>query len=121
MPIFQGGKRRRERRAAEYRIGMASDALHRVETDLDLETRTARTALDEAQERVTLAASSLTKALENEHRALEKYTEGAISISEVIDAQIYRQTAQENLVAAKTAARMHYAGLLKATDAYRFR
>lgn len=121
VPIFQGGKRRRERRAAEYRIGMASDALHRVETDLDLETRTARTALDEAQERVTLAASSLTKALENEHRALEKYTEGAISISEVIDAQIYRQTAQENLVAAKTAARMHYAGLLKATDTYRFR
>lgn len=121
IPIFQGGKRHRERRAAEYRIGMAADALHRVETDLDLETRTAHTALEEAQERVTLASSSLEKAYENERRATEKYTEGATSISEVIDAQLYRQTAQENLVAAKTAARMHYAELLKATDAYRFR
>lgn len=121
VPIFHGGKRRRERRAAEYRIGMASDALHRVETDLDLETRTARTALDEAQERVALAASSLEKAVENERRATEKYVEGAISISEVIDAQLYRQTAQENLVSAKEAARLHFAELLKATDGYRFR
>lgn len=121
VPIFQGGKRHRERRAAEYRIGMAADALHRVETDLDLETRTARTALDEAQERVALASSSLAKAFENEQRAREKYEQGAISISEVIDAQLYRQTAQENLVAAKTAARMHHAELMKAADVYRFR
>lgn len=121
VPIFQGGKRRRERSAAECRIGMAADALHRVETDLDLETRTARTALDEAQERVALAASSLEKAVENERRATEKYVEGAISISEVIDAQLYRQTAQENLVSAKEAARLHFAELLKATDGYRFR
>lgn len=120
VPIFQGGKRHRERRAAEYRIGMAADALHRVETALDLETRTARTALREAQERVELAASSLAKAHENERRATEKYAEGAISISEVIDAQLYRQTAQENLVAAKTAAKIHHAELLKATDTYRF-
>lgn len=121
VPIFQGGKRHRERRAAEYRIGMAADDLHRVETQLDLEIRTARTALDEAQKRVVLAASSLAKAHENERRATEKYAEGAISISEVIDAQLYRQTAQENLVAAKTAAKIHHAELLKATDAYRLR
>lgn len=120
VPIFQGGKRRRERRAAEYRIGMAADALHRAETQLDLETRTARTALDEAQERVALAASSLAKAHENERRATEKYAEGAISISEVIDAQLYRQSAQENLVTAKMAARIHHAELMKAADAYRF-
>lgn len=120
VPIFHGGKRHRERRAAEYRIGMASDALHGVETDLDLQIRTARTSLAEACERVALAASSLSKAFENERRATEKYAQGAISISEVIDAQLYRQTAQENLVAAKTAVRMHHAELLKATDAYRF-
>lgn len=121
VPIFQGGRRHRERRAAESRIGMACDALHRVETQLDLATRTARTALREARERVALADSSLAKAYENERRATEKYTAGEISISEVIDAQFYRQTAQENLVAAKAAARMHHAELLRATDAYRFR
>lgn len=120
VPIFQGGRRRRERSAAGYRIGMATDALHRVEKDLDLETRTSRTALDEAQERVALAVSSLVKAAENERRATEKYVEGAISISEVIDAQLYRQTAQENLVAAKEAALLHLARLLRAADGYRF-
>lgn len=70
---------------------------------------------------MALAASSLEKAVENERRATEKYVEGAISISEVIDAQLYRQTAQENLVSAKEAARLHFAELLKATDGYRFR
>ncbi len=121
VPIFHGGKRHRERRAAEYRIGMAVDALHNTETELELETRTARTALQEAEDRVTLADSSLEKARENERRATEKYTEGAISISEVIDAQFYRQTAQENLVAAKAAVQIHYAELMKASDAYHSR
>lgn len=121
VPIFHGGKRHRERRAAEYRIGMAADALHDTETDLDLAIRTARTALREAEERVSLAVSSLDKAFENERRATEKYEQGAISVSEVIDAQLYRQTAQEHVVAAKTAVQMHYAELMKATDAYRFR
>lgn len=118
VPIFHGGKRHRERRAAEYRIGMAADALHRVESDLDLETRTARTALAEAEERVELAAASLDKAVENERRATEKYEAGESSVSEVIDAQLYRQTAQNNLITAKTAAQMHLAELLKALNAY---
>lgn len=121
VPIFNGGKRHRERSAAQYRIGMAADALHGVETDLDLERRTARTALIEAEQQVELAASSLEKAFENERRATEKYSEGAISVSDVIDAQIYRQTAQENLVTAKAAARIHLAELYRACDAYRFR
>lgn len=120
VPIFQGGKRHHERRTAEYRIGMATDALHHVETNLDLETRTAQTSLVEAQKRVVLASSSLIKACENEQRATEKYTQGAISITEVIDAQIYRQTAQENLVNAKIAALLYQAELMKTTDAYRF-
>ena len=120
VPIFNGGKRQRERSAAQHRIGMALDDLHGVETDLDLERRTARTSLAEAEERVELAASSLEKAFENERRATEKYAEGAISVSEVIDAQLYRQTAQENLVTAKAAARMHLAELSKACNAYRF-
>lgn len=121
VPIFNGGKRHREQRAADYRIGMANDALHQVETDLSLAIGTARRALSEAEERVVLASSSLDKAQENERRATEKYAEGAISVSEVIDAQIYRQTAQENLVAAKAAAQFYLAELMKAADAYRSR
>lgn len=118
VPLFEGGKRRREKRAAKYRIGMASDNLHKVETDVELEARTARTALVQAEQRMKLAAASLDKARENETRATEKYEEGAISIAEVIDAQVYRQTAETNHVAAKTAAQMHYAELLKAVNGY---
>lgn len=121
VPLFEGGKRRREKRAAKYRVGMASDNLHKVETDVELEARTARTALVQAEQRMKLAAASLDKARENETRATEKYEEGAISIAEVIDAQVYRQTAETNHVAAKTAAQMHYAELLKAVNGYDYR
>ena len=118
VPLFEGGKRRKEKRVAKYRVGMASDNLHKVETDVKLEARTARTALEQAKQRMKLAAASLDKARENEVRATEKYEEGAISITEVIDAQVYRQTAETNHVAAKTAAQMHYAELLKAINGY---
>lgn len=121
VPLFEGGKRRREKRAAKYRIGMASDNLHKVETDVELEARTARTALLQAEQRMKLATASLDKARENETRATEKYEEGAISIAEVIDAQVYRQTAETNHVAAKTAAQMYYAELLKAVNGYDYR
>lgn len=119
VPIFHGGKRYRERRAAKYGIGMAEDLLHSTETDIELKIRTARTALQEADGRVALAMSSLEKARENERRATEKYTEGTIPLSDVIDAQFYRQTAQENLLKAKTEVKIHLAELLKATDSYR--
>lgn len=118
VPIFNGGKRRREKRAAQLRVEMGGDDLHRIETTVELETRTAWVALSQAEQRVTLASASLSKAQENERRAVEKYEEGAISIAEVIDAQVYRQTAQTNHVTAKAAAQMHYAELLKAVNGY---
>lgn len=119
VPIFNGGKRRREKRAAQLRVEMGGDDLHRIETTVELETRTAWVALTQAEQRVTLASASLSKAQENERRAVEKYEEGAISIAEVIDAQVYRQTAQTNHVTAKAAAQMHYAELLKAVNGYK--
>lgn len=118
VPIFHGGKRRREKSAYEHRIGMAADRLHKTETALELETRTAWTSLTQAEQRVELARSSLGKAEENERRATEKYEEGAISIADVIDAQVYRQTAQTNYVTAKTAAQLHFADLIKAANGY---
>lgn len=118
VPIFHGGKRRKEKRAAQYRVDMLGDDLHKVEKAVELEARTAQVALAQAGQRVTLASASLSKAQENERRATEKYAEGAISIAEVIDAQVYRQTAQTNHVTAKAAAQLHYAELLKAVNGY---
>lgn len=118
VPIFHWGKRRNEKRASQQRIAMASDNLHKVETTVELEIKTALTALNQAMQRVELAQSSLDKAQENEHRATGKYQEGAISVTEVIDAQVYRQTAQMNYVSAKLTAQMHYSELLRATNGY---
>lgn len=118
VPIFHGGKRRREKSAYKHRIGMAADLLHKTETALELENRTAWASLTQAEQRVELARSSLGKAEENERRATEKYEEGAISIADVIDAQVYRQTAQTNYVTAKAAAQLHFADLIKAANGY---
>ena len=116
VPIFHGGKRRREKRAYTYRVDMATDFLQKERLAV-----TARTSFAEAERRVALAHSSLSKAEENERRATEKYEEGAISIADVIDAQVYRQTAQTNHVAAKAAVQLHWAELLKAVNGYTVR
>ena len=121
VPIFHGGKRRREKRAYTYRVDMATDFLQKERLAVELETATARTSFAEAERRVALAHSSLSKAEENERRATEKYEEGAISIADVIDAQVYRQTAQTNHVAAKAAVQLHWAELLKAVNGYTVR
>lgn len=120
IPIFEWGKRHNLKRASQQQIGIATDNLHKVETAVELETRTAWTALTQAMQRVELAKSSLGKSQENESRATEKYEEGAISLAEVIDAQVYRQTAQMNYVGAKLAAQMHYAEWLKAVNGYNY-
>lgn len=118
IPIFNGCKRSKEKRAYAHRIDMAADNLHKEQIAVELEAATAKTALTKAQQRVELACSSLSKAEENERRTSEKYEEGAISLADVIDAQVYRQTAQTNHVTAKAASQLHYAEWLKAVNAY---
>ena len=118
IPIFEWGKRRSSKRASQQRVGMAVDALHKTETAVELEVRTAWTSMTQAMQRVDLAQSSLGKAQENERRATEKYEQGAISVADVLDAQVYRQTAQMNCVEAKAAAQMYYSELLKAANGY---
>lgn len=118
VPLFEWGKRRNERRAAEQRIGMAEDRLGKTCDDINLEIQTARNSLRKALEQVNLARNSLDKAKANEAMALERYDEGKASVIEVIDAQTYRQTAQLSHVQAKVEAQNHYAQLLKAKHLY---
>ena len=118
VPIFEWGKRRSEKRASSFKVGMATDELNRVEDNVTLEVQTARLSLAQAQERVRLSENSLSKAHENEAKALERYAEGKVSIVEVIEAQTYRQTSQVNYVQAKVAAQGHYAELIKALNGY---
>lgn len=121
VPIFEWGKRRSEKRASSLRVGMAEDNLNKVTDQVELEVGVARKALVQAIERVHLSESSLTKAEENEAKAIERYNEGKVSIVEVIDAQTYRQTSQVNYVQAKAAAQGHYSELIKAFHGYEYR
>lgn len=121
VPIFEWGKRRSEKRVSSFRIGMAEDNLNKVVDRVELEVSVARKALSQAIERVRLSESSLAKAEENEAKAVERYNEGKVSVVEVIDAQIYRQTSQVNYVQAKAAAQGHYSELIKALHSYDYR
>ena len=118
VPIFEWGKRRSEKRASNYKIGMANDYLSKVTDDVNLEVQTAHTSLSQAIEQVRLTESSLEKARENERKALERYNEGKISIIEVIEAQGYRQTSQINQVQSKVLAQGSYSDLIKALHKY---
>lgn len=118
VPIFEWGKRKSEKRASSFRVGMAEDNLNKVMDQVDLEVGVARKALAQAVERVHLSESSLAKAEVNEAKAMERYNEGKVSVVEVIEAQTYRQTSQVNYVQAKAAAQGHYAELIKAFHGY---
>lgn len=118
VPLFEWGKRKYEKRAFSYRIGMAKDNLNQVSDHVTLEVQTARVSLSQALERVGLTGSSLEKARENEQKALERYTEGKVSVVEVIEAQTYRQTSQLNYVQAKVSAQGYYSELIKALNKY---
>lgn len=118
VPLFEWGKRRNEKKASSYKTGMAKDNLDRIMDNVDLEVRTAAVSLIQAVERVNLTESSLNKACENERKALERYSEGKISVVEVIEAQTYRQTTQLNNVQARVSAQGYYSQLIKALNLY---
>lgn len=119
IPIFEWGKRRSEKRASQGQVGVASDQLNLGEGQRgNWRFRPARLNLLQAQEQVKLTENSLEKARENEIKALERYSEGTVSILEVIDAQTYRENSQLNYVQAKVAAQGYYSSLIKALNAY---
>lgn len=118
VPIFEWGKRRNEKRISKQKIAMAEDAMYKTNDNIQLSIEQARSALSQAIARAKLAESSLDKANENERMSVEKYTEGKISIVEVLNAQVYKQTSQINFVQAKLATQNEYASLVKALNKY---
>lgn len=118
IPIFEWGKRRSDKRAGEYRIGMATDNLNKVTDAVLLEVQMAQLNLTQAEQRTMLAQNSLAKADENEEKAIERYNEGKASIVDVIEAQVYKQTSQINFVQAKLAMQNSYSELLRVLNVY---
>ncbi|MEG1748101.1 MAG: TolC family protein [Tannerellaceae bacterium] len=114
IPLFEWGKRRSEKRASALRVSIAKDNYSKVSDGVRLEVQSAYYSFTQATERVRLTANSLAKARENEAMAVEKYKEGKISIAEVLDAQIYHQTAQVNYVQSRLAAQMSHSEFIRA-------
>lgn len=118
VPLFEWGKRRNEKRASSWKVGMANDYLNKVTDNVNLEVQTAHTSLSQALSQVSLTGNSLEKARENERKALERYEEGKTSVIDVIEAQTYRQASQINYVQAKVSAQGYYSDLIKALHKY---
>lgn len=118
VPIFEWGKRRNEKRASSWKVGMANDNLYKVTDHVNLEIQSAHTSLSQSLEQVRLTSNSLSKACDNERMAQERYDEGKVSIVEVIEAKNYRQSSQINYVQAKVSAQNYYSDLVKALHKY---
>lgn len=118
VPLFEWGKRRNEKRASSWKVGIANDYLNKVTDEVNLEVQAAHTSLVQAISQVSLTGNSLEKARENEQKALERYEEGKTSVIEVIEAQTYRQESQINHVQAKVSAQGYYSDLIKALHQY---
>lgn len=118
VPIFEWGKRRNEKRASSWKVGMANDNLYKVTDHVNLEIESAHTSLSQSLEQVRLTGNSLSKACDNERMAQERYEEGKVSIVEVIEAKNYRQSSQINYVQAKVSAQNYYSDLVKALHKY---
>ncbi|MGL4851825.1 MAG: TolC family protein [Phocaeicola sp.] len=118
VPIFHWGKRNSDKRAFKNKVEVAHHNLNKVKDAVELEVQKAELNLTQASQRVELTNSSLEKAEENEEKAIERYNEGKASIVEVIDAQVYKQTAQINYVQAKLTVQLYFAELQKAMNGY---
>lgn len=120
VPLFEWGKRKSEKRASGYRVDMARESYGKVVDNISLEMRSAYYNYTEAAAQVLLTQSSLFKAEENEKMAVDRYKEGLISIAEVLDAQLFHQTAQINYVQSRINAQLSLSELNRALGIYQF-
>lgn len=118
VPIFEWGKRRQTKRAADRIVSMAENSLGKVTDAVNLEMRTAVYNYTQALEQARLSESSLQKADENEQIAMDRYREGLVSIVEALDAQMYSQQARVNNIQAKLNAEVSKAELYRAAGIY---
>ena len=118
IPVWSGGKRRSDSRAARQRLYAANDNYRKVEDQVNLEIQTAEANFSQACKRILLTDNSLSKAVENENKSTERYKEGQTSILEVIDAQIYTLNARNACVRARLDAQNARAEYIRATAGY---
>lgn len=114
IPIFEWNKRKHEKKSYQLKEDIAKAQFQKVKDNISLEIEAAYSNYLQSIEQVNLNKNSLEKAEENETISLERYEDGYSSITEVIDAQLFLQTARKNFVAAKIASQLYHSAYVRA-------
>lgn len=118
IPLYEWGKRRKERKANQLKIEMANEQLLLQEEHISLQQAQAQLTINQCIKSLDLAKSSLEKAEQNQASIFTRYESGLVPIVSVIDAQLYTETAYSNFVRSKLNAQIAYSKLQRALHLY---
>jgi len=114
MPLIYFGKKGKEVEASRIRNQIASYQLDKIEDLVMLEVNQARYALEESVGKVELTQNSVQQADENLELITDRYIEGLSPIIDVLNAQLFWESAYQNFVSAKNEFQINYSSYLKA-------
>ena len=114
MPLIYFGKKGKEIEASRIRNQIAVYQLDKTQDLVTLEINQARYALEESVSKVTLTQNSVLQADENLDLITDRYIEGLSPIVDVLNAQIFWESAYIDFVAAKKEFQINYSFYNKA-------
>lgn len=114
MPLVYFGKKGKEVEASRIRSQIASLQLDKTQDLITLEVSQARYALEESVKKVNLTQNSVQQADENLDLVNDRYTEGLSPIIDVLNAQIFWESAYMDFVNSKKEFQISYSYYQKA-------
>jgi outer membrane protein TolC len=114
MPLIYFGKKGKEVEASRIRSQIASLQLDKTHDLITLEVSQARYALEQSVKKVELTQNSVQQADENLDLVNDRYTEGLSPIIDVLNAQIFWESAYMDFVNAKKEFKVNYSVYQKA-------
>ena len=114
MPLIYFGKKGKEVEASRIRNKIAVYQLDKTEDLVTLEVHQARYGLEESVKKVNLTQNSVQQADENLELITDRYIEGLSPIIDVLNAQLFWESAYIAFVAAKKEFQINYSLYIKA-------
>ena len=114
MPLIYFGKKGKEVEASRIRNKIAVYQLDKTEDLVTLEVHQARYGLEESVKKVNLTQNSVQQADENLDLITDRYVEGLSPIIDVLNAQLFWESAYIAFVAAKKEFQINYSLYIKA-------
>jgi outer membrane protein len=114
MPLIYFGKKGKEVESSRIRNEIAIYQLDKTEDLVTLEVHQARYGLEESVKKVELTQNSVLQADENLELITDRYVEGLSPIIDVLNAQLFWESAYIDFVAAKKEFQINYSFYIKA-------